>query len=157
MMSESHTAPTQAPTPVLPLSVTPTFIFSMNKCNREPFPSLFSQPREPFIRHNVLQVLGVCYLPNGTLATASWDKTVKMWEISSCELKCTRTLTGHTEWVSSPRILCYPLYPLVCDMPRQCRRVPSKAISCDISSRGCACSVGLCRMLPRRGHAGQWQ
>ena len=63
-------------------------------------------------RHAISQVTGVCYLPDGTLATSSWDTTVKLWEISSSELKCTRTLTGHTDSVSSPRIPCYPLDPL---------------------------------------------
>ncbi len=45
------------------------------------------------------RVRGLAFAPDGhTLASASWDGTVKQWEVASG--RCLQTLTGHTEQVN---------------------------------------------------------
>jgi WD40 repeat protein len=46
------------------------------------------------------KIIGVVWSPDGkTLATASWDKTVRLWQVSDGQLL--HTLEGHTDAVYS--------------------------------------------------------
>ena len=40
------------------------------------------------------QVMCVAALPNGRVVSGSWDRMLKVWDVSSC--RCVRTLRGHT-------------------------------------------------------------
>jgi len=49
---------------------------------------------------HIWDVNSVSFSPDGgLLASGSWDKTIRLWEVETG--KCIRTLSGHTDWVHS--------------------------------------------------------
>ena len=57
------------------------------------------QELDLFVGHTD-RVLSVSFSPDGqTLASGSWDETVRLWDVSSG--RHLRTLTGHTGWIDS--------------------------------------------------------
>ena len=48
------------------------------------------------------QVTDLITLPNGNLASASWDTTVRVWDVRGT---CLLTLAGHTDWVVALAVL----------------------------------------------------
>jgi WD40 repeat protein len=83
------------------VSVRSSFIVAVLAAGLLPGSVTAAEPPEPItLRGHTGWVGGVAFSPDGkTLATASADKTVKLWDVATG--KETRTLKGHTDYVSS--------------------------------------------------------
>ena len=47
--------------------------------------------------------MSLAVLPDGTLASGSWDNTIKIWNTTTGDI--IRTLTGHSDWVRTLAVL----------------------------------------------------
>ena len=67
---------------------------------RQTLPSLASKPQIVVQTGHTGAVMSVAFSPDGkTLASASWDNTIKLWDTATGQEL--RTLTGHTYWVAA--------------------------------------------------------